>query len=166
MPILNLHKNHPLEDGRQSEYALFVRRGVQRFFLQMATPTLSEVPLVDGRRADLIGVDKKGSIFIVEIKSSIADLKADHKWQDYRRNCDKLFFASHDGVPLDLFPEDCGFLLADSFGGHMIREAPEHRLAASTRKALMLRLTRLAARRLTCSELQGFDMSDEKDEML
>lgn len=163
MPIINLHKTHPLEDGRQSDKALFVRRGVQRLFLQMGIPVLSELSLGDGRRADLVGVGKKGEIIIVEIKSSIADLKADHKWQDYRAFCDRLYFASHDGVPLELFPEDCGFILADGFDGHIVRDAPEHRLSPATRKAVMLRFARNAAQRLTCAELDGFDLSNKGD---
>ncbi|MHC5306365.1 MmcB family DNA repair protein [Bartonella sp. LJL80] len=163
MPIINLHKDHPLEDGRQSEKALLVRRGVQRLFLQLGIPVLSELPLADGRRADLIGINRKGEIFIVEIKSSIADLKADHKWQDYRNHCDRLYFASHSEVPMELFPDDCGFILADSFGGHMVREAPEHRMSAPTRKALMLRYARVAARRLTRAELDGFDLPDDSE---
>lgn len=162
MPILNLHKEHPLEDGRQSEKALLVRHGVQRLFLRLGIPVLSELPLADGRRADLIGVTRKGEVIIVEIKSSIADLKADHKWQDYRNHCDKLYFASHQDVPMEMFPNDCGFILADGFDGHIMREAPEHRLSAPKRKALMLRLSRVSMRRLTRAELDGFDLTDEK----
>lgn len=166
MPIINLHKEHPLEDGRQSEKALSVRHGVQRLFLRSGIPVLSELPLSDGRRADLVGITRKGDVIIVEIKSSIADLKADHKWQDYRDHCDRLYFASHSEVPMDLFPDDCGFILADSFDGHIMREAPEHRMSSPTRKAIMLRFARIAARRLTRAELEGFDLpygNEDKD---
>lgn len=164
MPIINLHKDHPLDDGRQSEKALMVRHGVQKLFLRLGIPVLSELPLADGRRADLVGIDRKGEVIIVEIKSSIGDLKADHKWPDYRAHCDRLYFASHSEVPIELFPEDCGFILADGFDGYILREAPEHRMAAATRKAIMLRLSRVAARRLTKAELEGFDLSYDGDD--
>ena len=164
MPIINLHKDHPLDDGRQSEKALMVRHGVQKLFLRLGIPVLSELPLADGRRADLVGIDRKGGIIIVEIKSSIGDLKADHKWPDYRAHCDRLYFASHSEVPIELFPEDCGFILADGFDGYIMREAPEHRMSAPARKAIMLRFSRVAAKRLTKAELDGFDLSDDGDD--
>ncbi|WP_295895422.1 MmcB family DNA repair protein [uncultured Bartonella sp.] len=164
MPIINLHKDHPLDDGRQSEKALMVRHGVQKLFLRLGIPVLSELPLADGRRADLVGIDRKGGIIIVEIKSSIGDLKADHKWPDYRTHCDRLYFASHSEVPIELFPEDCGFILADGFDGYIMREAPEHRMSAPARKAIMLRFSRVAAKRLTKAELDGFDLSDDGDD--
>lgn len=164
MPIINLHKDHPLDDGRQSEKALMVRHGVQKLFLRLGIPVLSELPLADGRRADLVGIDRKGGIIIVEIKSSIGDLKADHKWPDYRAHCDRLYFASHSEVPIELFPENCGFILADGFDGYIMREAPEHRMPAPTRKAIMLRFSRVAAKRLTKAELDGFDLSDDGDD--
>lgn len=164
MPIINLHKDHPLDDGRQSEKALLVRHGVQRLFLRLGIPVLSELPLADGRRADLVGISRKNEVIIVEIKSSIEDLKADHKWQDYRVHCDRLYFASHSGVPAELFPPDCGFILADGFDGYIMRNAPEHRMSPATRKALMLRFSRVAARRLTKAELEGFDLADDGDD--
>lgn len=164
MPIINLHKDHPLDDGRQSEKALMVRHGVQKLFLRLGIPVLSELPLADGRRADLVGIDRKGGVIIVEIKSSIGDLKADHKWPDYRAHCDRLYFASHSEVPIELFPEDCGFILADGFDGYITREAPEHRMSAATRKAIMLRFSRVAARRITKAELDGFDLTDDGDD--
>lgn len=164
MPIINLHKDHPLDDGRQSEKALMVRHGVQKLFLRLGIPVLSELPLADGRRADLVGIDRKGGVIIVEIKSSIGDLKADHKWPDYRAHCDRLYFASHSEVPIELFPEDCGFILADGFDGYITREAPEHRMSAATRKAIMLRFSRVAARRITKAELNGFDLTDDGDD--
>lgn len=91
MPIVIPNKTHPLSDGRQSENAMLVRRGVQRLFLEMGLATLPELPLASGRRADLIAVSRKSEIWIVEIKSSIEDWKADRKWPDYRAFCDRLF---------------------------------------------------------------------------
>ena len=164
MPIINLHKEHPIDDGRQSEKALMVRHGVQRLFLRLGIPVLSELPFADGRRADLVGIGRKGEVIIVEIKSSIGDLKADHKWQDYRAHCDRLYFASHAEVPMELFPESCGFILADGFDGYIMRDAPEHRMSAATRKSVMLRFSRVAARRLTKAELDGFDLAVDSDE--
>ena len=69
---------------------------------------VTELPLATGRRADVVAVSPAGEIWIVEIKSSIEDFRVDAKWPDYRLSCDRLLFATHDGVPLEIFPEDAG----------------------------------------------------------
>ena len=89
-----------------------------------------------------------GEIVIVEIKSSVADFRADQKWMDYRLHCDRLFFATVLDVPREIFPADAGLIVADAFGASIISEAPEHRLSAATRKAIMLRFAHAAALRL------------------
>jgi hypothetical protein len=133
MTILSIHGDNPLADGRQSERALKVRRGVQRLLSELRHAVLPELTLASGRRADLISLSAKGEIWIVEIKTSIEDFRIDRKWPDYRLHCDRLFFATHADVPLDIFPEECGLMLSDGYGAHMLREAPEHRLAGNAK---------------------------------
>ena len=160
MPIVSPHPEPTLVDGRQSERALLVRRGVQRLFLEMKHAMLPELGLASGRRADLISLSDKGEIWIVEIKSSIEDLRADSKWPDYRQHCDRLFFATHPGVPLDIFPEDCGMILSDGYAAEIVREAPEHKLAPATRKALTLRFARTSADRLLSAEQMAYRQAE------
>ena len=152
MTIVSLHNDNPLLDGRQSDRAMMVRRGVQRMLMEMRHAVLPELTLASGRRADLISLSDKGEIWIVEIKTSIEDFRVDRKWPDYRRHCDRLFFATHKDVPLDIFPEDCGLLLSDGYGAHLLREAPEHKLPPATRKAVTLDFSRIAAQRLMLAE--------------
>ena len=94
-----------------------------------------------------LGAD--GAIWIVEIKSSVADFQADRKWPEYRDWCDRLLFAVAPGFPVEILPGDTGLIVADRFGGEIIREAPVHALSGARRKALTLRFGRIAARRLT-----------------
>lgn len=141
----------PLEmpvDGRQSENALRIARGAARLLHAHGFCVVSELSLPSGRRADLVALDSSGQIWIVEIKSSVADFRADQKWQDYRAHCDRLFFATSMEVPCEIFPPDTGLIVADGFGAQFICEAPEHRLVAATRKAMMLIFARAAALRL------------------
>ena len=108
----------PLElpvDGRQSETALAVARGTARLLHAYGRCVVSELPLPSGRRADLVALDPGGEIWIVEIKSSITDFRADQKWQDYRAHCDRLFFATTVEVPCEIFPPDTGLIVADAF---------------------------------------------------
>lgn len=144
----DLSRVAPPVDGRQSERALAVQRGVGRLLRARGFAVVAELPLATGRRADIVGLGPAGDLWIVEIKSSVEDFRADHKWPDYRLSCDRLFFATHADVPLDIFPEDAGMILADGYGAELLREAPEHRLAASTRKAMLVRFAQAAAHRL------------------
>jgi hypothetical protein len=135
-------------DGRQSETALAVARGTARLLHAHGFTVVSELPLPSGRRADLVALDAGGEIWIIEIKSSVADFRADQKWQDYRAHCDRLFFATAQDVPCEIFPPDTGLIVADSFGAVFHCEAPEHRLPAATRKAMLVLFARAAAARL------------------
>jgi hypothetical protein len=137
-----------LPDGRQSPTALAVARGTGRLLHSLGLACVSEVVLPSGRRADLVALDGGGEIWIIEIKSSIADFRADQKWMDYRLHCDRLFFATTVEMPCDIFPKDTGLIVADAFGASIVCEAPEHRLPPATRKSMMLRVAHVAALRL------------------
>lgn len=155
MPIIHAIPPNPLVDGRQSERAMLVRRGVQRLLMQMNVHVLPELSLSTGRRADLVALTRQGEIWIIEIKSSVEDFRVDRKWPEYRLHSDRFFFATHPEVPAAIFPEECGFILSDGYGAEILREAPEHRLAATSRKALLTRFARAGAARLLAAELAG-----------
>ena len=138
----------PPVDRRQSETALAIARGTARLLRSLGFSCLSELPLPSGRRADLVALNERGEIWIVEIKSSIEDLRADQKWPEYRAHCDRLFFAFTEDLPCEIFPEQTGLIVADAYGAHMQCEAPEHRLAAATRKQMMVRFAMAAAQRI------------------
>lgn len=156
MPIIQaIPSPNPLLDGRQSQYAMKVRRGVQRLLAEMGAHVIPELSLASGRRADLVALTRQGDIWIVEIKSSIEDFRVDRKWPEYRLHSDRFFFATHPDVPAEIFPAECGFILSNGHEAEVLREAPEHRLAAATRKAMMLRFARAGAARLLAAELAG-----------
>ena len=138
----------PPLDRRQSETALAIARGTARLLRSLGFSCISELPLPSGRRADLVALNEKGEIWIVEIKSSVEDLRADQKWQDYRMHCDRLFFAFAQELPCEIFPQDTGLIIADAYGAHLHCEAPEHRLPAATRKSMTVRFAMAAAQRI------------------
>jgi hypothetical protein len=139
----------PPPDRRQSETALAIARGTSRLLRSLGFSCISELPLPSGRRADLVALNERGEIWIVEIKSSVEDLRADHKWEDYRAHCDRLFFAFTQDLGRDLFPKDTGLIVADAYGAHLFCEAPEHRLPAPTRKLMTVRFALAAAQRIS-----------------
>jgi len=138
----------PLPDGRQSETALAIARGTARLLRSLGFASVSELSLPSGRRADLVAINERGEIWIVEIKSSLEDLRADQKWPDYRAHCDRLFFAFTQDLPCEIFPADTGLIVADAYGAHMHCPAPEHRLPAATRKSMTIRFALAAAQRI------------------
>src|ERR1700757_4473268 len=139
----------PAPDRRQSESALAIARGTARLLRSLGFACVSELPLPSGRRADLAALNERGDIWIVEIKSSVEDLRADHKWEDYRAHCDRLFFAFTQALPCEIFPDNTGLIVADAYGAHMVCDAPEHRLPAPTRKLMTVRFALISAQRMS-----------------
>jgi hypothetical protein len=138
----------PAPDRRQSETALAIARGTTRLLRSLGFACVSELSLPSGRRADLVAINERGEIWIVEIKSSVEDLRADQKWPEYRTHCDRLFFAFTQDLPHQIFPADTGLIVADAYGAHMHCQAPEHRLPAATRKSMTIRFALAAAQRI------------------
>jgi hypothetical protein len=130
-----------------------VLRGVTRLFCRQDLFAISEVPLPNGRRADMMAVDSKGNLAIVEIKVARADLLGDCKWTDYLDFCDRFYWA----VPPELavilqgqqyLPDAAGLIVADRYDAAMVRDAAHRPLAPARRKSELLRFARRAARRL------------------
>lgn len=134
--------------------AAAVARGVSRLFLRNQIMVQSEVSLRNHRRADLMGVNAKGEIVIVEIKCARADLLGDQKWPEYLDYCDRFFWAVPSGFdfsPIDgeaFLPERTGLIVADAYDAQILRPAALVPLAAARRKVEVQRLARLAMRRL------------------
>ncbi|HEV7719525.1 MAG TPA: MmcB family DNA repair protein [Arsenicitalea sp.] len=138
-----------LVDLRQSPTALRVQRGVMRFLrAQHGFSCFSEVPLANGRRADVLGVGRKGEIWIVEIKSSLIDFQVDVKWPHYKDFCDRFYFAKPPELDAEIFPQSEGLIVADGHDAAILRDAPDFPLPGARRKAMMLKLARLGADRV------------------
>lgn len=130
------------------ETTLTVTRGVARLFQALGYAPLLEVCLPNGRRADVMAVGPRGEIAIAEVKSGIEDYRVDRKWGEYLDYCDAFYFAVAPEFPRDVLAEGPGLIVADSFGGAVLTEAPLAPLAGARRKALTLAFARLAATRV------------------
>ncbi|HUR43060.1 MAG TPA: MmcB family DNA repair protein [Aestuariivirga sp.] len=133
------------QDGRQSDTALMVQKGVRRLLRQAGFATLTEFSLVTGRRADVIALNEGGAIWIVEIKSSLQDFRCDGKWPEYQGFCDRLFFAIPQTLDHTIMPLEAGLIVADKWGADILRHPGETPLHASRRKAVTLAFARAAA---------------------
>jgi len=135
-------------DGRQYPTAAAIQRGAGRLLLSAGFASVSELSLANGRRADLMAINAKSEIWIIEIKSSPADYFADHKWRDYMEYCDRFYFAIPTDMDPDLIDETAGLMIADAWGAEIVREASEEKLPGARRKAVTLLLARTASLRL------------------
>ncbi|MCL4714716.1 MAG: DNA repair protein MmcB-related protein [Alphaproteobacteria bacterium] len=135
----------PDEIHSRPEVTAALARGVTRLLSDHGLASLLEVPLANGRRADVMALTAKGEIWIVETKSCLADYAVDLKWPDYIEYCDRFFFAVTESFPLELIPEEVGLIVADGFGGAVLRDSPVRPLAGARRKAVTLHFARLAA---------------------
>src|SRR3569833_3756326 len=136
-------------DLRQSPTALRIQRGVMRLLRgQYDFSCYTEVPLANGRRADVLAVGPKGEIWIVEIKSSLIDFRVDAKWPNYKDYCDRFYFAKPPELEAEIFPVAEGLIVAAAHGAEILRQAEDFPLAPARRKALLLKLVRLGADRV------------------
>ena len=133
-----------LDTGRP-DTTLALTRGVWRLMADMGLAVIPEFKLPGGRRADLCGLCPKGEVVIVEIKSCWQDLASDTKWPEYRDYCDRFYFGVNEIFPLERLPEDEGVIVADAFGGAVLRESGTAKLAGARRKAVTTRFARQAA---------------------
>ena len=145
----------PLTDPSSNPNAKDVARGIKRLFARNDIWCVEEMALKNNRRADLMGIDARGQIIIVEIKVARGDLLGDAKWPDYLDFCDRFFWGvppELDRSPLDsegYSPERCGVIVADGYDAEIVRQAPLEPLAAARRKAQVEKLARIAMRRNT-----------------
>jgi hypothetical protein len=128
-----------------------VARGVGRLLLAEGLSPLVEFSLPNGRRMDVAGLGNDGTLVGVEIKVSLADLSADDKWPDYLPYCDLFYFAVPPEFPKERVSSGSGLIVADRFGGAILRPAKRGTLHASRRRALTLRFAQIAAERLARS---------------
>jgi hypothetical protein len=138
-----------MENGCSSENALGVARGVSRLLIQEGYSPILEFTLANGRRLDVAALGADGTMVGVEIKVAVADLKGDQKWPEYLEFCELFYFAIPPDFPEELVPESTGLIVADRFGGAIVRPSPRTVLHPSRRKAVTLSFARVAAERLS-----------------
>ena len=138
----------PAEPDDVPQVAQAVSRGVCRLMAELGQATLTEFTLRTGRRVDVIALASDGSFTVIEIKSSLADFRADQKWPEYLEFCNQFYFAVPEDFPTEILPEDQGLMVADAYGAAILRPSAAWELAAARRKSLLLRFAQTAASRL------------------
>lgn len=136
------------QESAETREAILLARGVCRLFDALGHACLTEVTVKNGRRADVLAMDGKGRFTIVEIKTSLADFRADAKWREYLEFCDRYYFAVPVHFPREVLPGDHGLIVADPWEATVLRPAPDTGMNGARRKAQTLLFARLASRRL------------------
>ncbi|MEZ6011722.1 MAG: MmcB family DNA repair protein [Hyphomonas sp.] len=151
------HSDNP---ARDLAGAGAIARGTLRLLADLGLCGIREMTLANNRRADIAALGPGGEIWVVEVKSGVPDFRSDSKWHEYMPFCDRFWFAVDGDFPQDLIPDEVGLIVADAFGAAVIREAPALPLAPARRKAVTLRLARLAAMRLSAAADAGWTASE------
>jgi len=125
-----------------------VARGVCRHFADLGYQSLTEFRLRNGRRADILAINRDGHVVLVEVKSSEADFRTDSKWPDYLPFCERFYFAVPPRFPTELLPTDHGLIVADAYDAEIVRPADDRPLNGTRRRHLILRFALTAAARL------------------
>lgn len=146
--LLQPREERPSAEPASAEPARLLARGVCRALADHGLATLTEFTLGSGRRVDVIGLDRRGQVTIVEIKTCLEDFRSDRKWPEYLGYCDRFYFAVPADFPRHILPADCGLMAADPYGAVMLRESPDFRLNAARRRSQGLRFGLAAAERL------------------
>ncbi|MDA0219255.1 MAG: MmcB family DNA repair protein [Proteobacteria bacterium] len=136
------------DEAAETREAVLLARGVCRLFDAMGHACLTEVTVKNGRRADVLTLDAAGRFTVVEIKTSLADFRADAKWGEYLEFCDHYYFAVPPHFPQAVLPETHGLIVADAWDATILRPSAETGMNGARRKAQTLRFAQLAARRL------------------
>jgi hypothetical protein len=131
------------------ENAIAVARGVSRLLIQEGYSPILEFTLANGRRLDVAALGPDGTMVGVEIKVALADLKGDLKWPEYLEFCELFYFAIPPDFPDEYVPTGTGLIVADRYGGAIVRPSPRSVLHPSRRKAVTLSFARVAAERLS-----------------
>lgn len=148
-----------MPDDRLMMPGQLLARGVCRHLLTYDFVTVEELVPTRGLRVDVMALGPKGEIWVVECKSSRADFQSDNKWQGYLEWCDRFFWAVDADFPTDLLPDDTGLIIADSYGGEVVRMGPESKLAPARRKVMTHKFARLAALRQMAARDPKFSAS-------
>ncbi|WP_286830003.1 MULTISPECIES: MmcB family DNA repair protein [Kordiimonas] len=153
--MANQAPNTCSNDNGRPEVTESVTRGVVRFLMDLGFAPLTELPLTNGRRVDVLGLDRRGKAVIVEVKSSVADYRADTKWIEYLDYCEEFYFAVDAAFPRDILdapdslPDVAGLIIADAYGADIVRPAAVRPVNAARRKTLTLKMARAGAQRLS-----------------
>lgn len=131
-----------------------ITSGAERLLVDLGYAPVREVILKNNRRVDILGLNKKGGLVIVEVKSGLSDFRSDSKWYEYLEYADAFYFAVDQHFPLEVLseekslPEVTGIIIADAYGGEIIREAAPRKVNAARAKKLIQQMARTAAMRL------------------
>lgn len=131
------------------ETTRLLTRGVCKLFQDLGFGTLTEFKLANGRRVDVMAIDRNGEFVIVEVKSTVADYRGDRKWQEYLAFCERFYFAVPAGFPVDMMPEDCGLIVADPFTAAVRRESLTQKLNTNRKRRQLIRFALAASSRLS-----------------
>ena len=121
---------------------------IARSYFGQGDGVLREFKLKNRRRVDLVTINDKGWITIIEIKSSPEDFLSDKKWSEYIDWADQFYFGVAHNFPISILPKEHGIITTDGFDVYQAQPSPIHKLNGSRRNNLICKMAKASMRRI------------------
>ena len=121
---------------------------IARFYYGQGDGVLREFKLKIRRRVDLVIINEKGWIIIIEIKSSPEDFLSDKKWGEYIDWADQFYFGVAHNFPIGILPKEHGIITTDGFDVYQAQPSPVSKLNGSRRNNLIRKMAKASMRRI------------------
>tara|TARA_A100001388_G_scaffold137779_1_gene102119 strand:+ start:227 stop:664 length:438 start_codon:yes stop_codon:yes gene_type:complete len=121
---------------------------IARSYFGQGDGVLREFKLKNRRRVDLVTINDKGWIIIIEIKSSPEDFLSDKKWSEYIDWADQFYFGVAHNFPISILPKEHGIITTDGFDVYQAQPSPIHKLNGSRRNNLICKMAKASMRRI------------------
>ena len=121
---------------------------IARSYFGQGDGVLREFKLKNRRRVDLVTINDKGWIIIIEIKSSPEDFLSDKKWGEYIDWADQFYFGVAHNFPISILPKEHGIITTDGFDVYQAQPSPIHKLNGSRRNNLICKMAKASMRRI------------------
>ncbi len=121
---------------------------IARSYYEQGDGVLREFKLKNRRRVDLVTINEKGWIIIIEIKSSPEDFLSDKKWGEYIDWADQFYFGVAHNFPIGILPKEHGIITTDGFDVYQVQTSPVQKLNGSRRNSLIRKMAKASMRRI------------------
>ena len=111
-----------------------------RFLSTKGYKVLTEFALPNKKRVDIIGINLKKEIVIVEVKSNKNGIKLDKKWKNYLNYCNYFYFACSEKLNLN-FSENIGIIRNNCNKIEITKEPKYKKLPENKKNKLIFKIS-------------------------
>ena len=118
-----------------------ILQNTMRFLSGKGYRVLSEFALPNKKRVDIIGINLKKEIIIVEVKSNKNGIKLDKKWKNYLSYCNYFYFACSDKLKKFKFSNSVGIILNNCNKIEITKKSKYKKLSEKKKNKLIFKIS-------------------------